>query len=102
VQRGHDVAVVVALGELDRLPHERQRREVQHAVVAVLERDPRRLGVEQVDLLEGGALRHGRAMTAVERVEHGDVVPALDQLPGDDRADVAGSAGDEKAHGARS
>ena len=39
-------------------------------------------------------------MAAVERVEHRHVVAARDELLGDDRPDVAGSAGDEQAHGA--
>ena len=50
-------------------------------------------------MLEGRAVRDRRAMPAVERVEHGDVVAAGEQLLGDDRPDVAGTAGDEKAHG---
>ena len=55
-------------------------------------------GVEQVGLDERRAFGHGLAVAAVERVEHGDVVPAGEQPLGDDRADVAGSAGHEKAH----
>jgi hypothetical protein len=40
-------------------------------------------------------------MTALERVEDRDVVAAGEQVLSDDRADVSGAAGDEKAHGQR-
>ena len=83
---------------LDRLADQRQRREVQRRRRTAVERGGDRGGVEQVGLDERRALGHRRAVAAVERVEHGDVVAAGDQLLGDDRADVAGSAGDEEAH----
>ena len=37
-------------------------------------------------------------MAALERVEDRDLVAAVKQVLGDDRADVPGAAGDEKAH----
>ena len=99
VERADDVAAVVALRELDGLGDQRQRREVHDAVDSRHGRVDR-LGVEQVDLQELGTGGNGGAVAAVERVEHGDLVAALQQLLGDDRADVAGTAGDEESHGA--
>ena len=45
------------------------------------------------------ALRDGGAVAAREVVEHDHLVAGLEQLLGDDRADVAGAAGDEELHG---
>ena len=98
VQRADHVPAPVALGVLDGLAHERERGEVQDAVEPAREHGVERGRVQQVGLDEGRALRDRLAVAAVERVEHGDLVAARDELLRDDRADVAGSAGDEEAH----
>ena len=61
---------------------------MQHAVEA-LHGTVDGIGIEQIDLDEVGAARDRGAVAAVERVEHGDLVAAVQQLLGDDRADVS-------------
>ena len=79
-----------------RLADQRLGREVQHRLGAVGEH----LGgaVAQRALDERGAGRHGVGEPGGQVVEHRDVVPGRDQLPGHDAADVAGPAGDEHSH----
>src|SRR6185437_4520542 len=54
--------------------------------------------VAQRALDERDAGRHGVGEPGGQVVEHRDVVPGRDQLPGHDAADVTGPAGDEHSH----
>ena len=57
------------------------------------------LGVQEVRDDELGACRDRLAVPPLEVVEHGHFVAGREQLAGDDRADIAGSAGHEQPHG---
>ena len=98
VQRPADVRPVVALGVADRLRHERERREVQHAVEPVGQR-AWTASRSSRSATTSGACRDRLAVPPLEVVEHDHLVAGREQLAGDDRADVAGAAGDEQLHG---
>src|SRR4051794_12101301 len=102
VQRRDEVAAVVALGVLDGLRDERERREVQHRVPPLGEGGLGGLEVVERHVEVAGALRDRARMAAVEVVEDRDVVARVDELGGHDRADVAGAAGHEELHAAES
>ena len=98
--RAGGVVGEVALRVLDRLADQRQRREVQHAVVAVAVENPSYRGtVGDIGLDELDLGRHGVAVPGDEAVEDGDLVATLAEDGGDDAADVAGTASDEQLHG---
>ena len=91
--------VPVELRLADGLAHERERREVQDALdVPAREDRTQSITVADVGLDEGSALRNGRAMAPAEVVDDDHVVAILNQLLGDDAADVAGAAGDHELH----
>ena len=98
VQGPAHVRAVVALGVADRLRHERQRGEVHDAVESALERRVDRLAIEQIRDDEVCAIRDGGAVALLEVVEHDHLVAGGEQLPSDDRADVARAARDEQLH----
>ena len=87
---------------LHRLGDERERREVQHGAERVLDGCPYGVKVTEVTLDEASLRRHRLAMSALEVVKHDDVMAAGNQMPRDDRADVACAACDEQSHRDRS
>src|SRR4051812_9713716 len=102
VERRDEVAAVVALGVLDGLRDERERREVQHRVPPLGEGGLGGLEVVERHVEVASALRDRAGVATVEVVEDRDLVPRVDELGGHDRADVAGAAGHEELHAAES
>src|SRR4051794_21070865 len=102
VQRRDEVAAVVALGVLDGLRDERERREVQHRVPPLGEGGLGGLEVVERHVEVAGALRDRARVATVEVVEDRDLVARVDELGGHDGADVAGAAGHEELHAAES
>ena len=101
VQGAGDVRAVVALGVLDRLADQRERGEVQHSVETGCQRLLDLVGIAQVPDDQLRLRRNGLAMAAFEVVQHDNLVAIRDQHTRDDRADVAGAAGDKELHCAR-
>jgi hypothetical protein len=99
VERAGHVRAVVALGVAHRLRDERERREMEHAVEPLADRLGHLRLIAQIGFDEPGVGGDRLAVPALEIVEHDDLVAALQKLPGDDRSDVAGAAGDEQFHG---
>src|SRR4051794_6230909 len=102
VERRDEVAAVVALGVLDGLRDERERREVQHRVPPLGESGLGGLEVVEGHVEVAGALRDRAGVATVEVVEDRDLVARVDELGGHDGADVAGAAGHEELHAAES
>ena len=99
VQRSADVRAVIALGMLHRFADQRERREVQDR-----RRSPRSEASRSASASSRSATtsRISRATAARwprSRLSNTTTsCPAREQLAGDDRADVAGAAGDEELH----
>src|SRR5918997_1452833 len=96
LERTAHVVPVVALRLLDGLGHKRERREVEHPVVALGERLRHELPVEQGAPGEPRAPGHGVLVALGEVVEDDRLVAGLDELGGDDAPDVPRPARDEQ------
>ena len=71
---------------------------MQHAVKPVVERLGQDVLIEQVGHDQVCALRNGVAMATREVVQYDHVVAVVEQLAGDDRADIARAPGYKELH----
>jgi hypothetical protein len=74
---------------------------VQDGAEAVVDGGVEDFPIEQVRDHEFGALGHSLPMPAVEVVDDHDLVPGLEEMSRDDRADVPGASRDEELHRGR-